>query len=425
MDRVILALLWLMVFIIPWEEWLTIVAFSTLIRLVGYIAVAMLPLALIVKPSLRRPPLALCVAGLFVVWCALSLAWSVAPDRTLGYVFTMLQLLTFAWMIWEFADTHQRQLALMNAFIMGCIVSMLAIYIEYIREGEISRDVEGRLTSAGMTGSMNENTMAVLLAMSIPVAVYLAMHPTARRRGPLQIAYWFYVPFAGIAALLTGSRAGAMAVAYAVVLTTIFVGTMVLSGAGRRKAANVLVVATFLISLVGMGIYIPRVVDPRTLARFEEWSEADTFKSRVDLWQFGYTLWKERPIQGFGAAGFLAETVNRGRLARIAHNTFIEIAADLGTVGLLIFTSWLVLVGWRVLRLPWTEMFFWMAVFGAWLFGALSGDWETSKATWCFFTLASAQAAMFARARPARPPTANAYLGAVRGGSWTMMPRPR
>src|SRR6267142_3705190 len=117
------ASLWLMVFAMPWEDAITIPGFGTSVRLVGMVALALGVLAILERGKVRRPALGHVIMILFVMMAGLSFLWSLYPEGTLIEAFSYVQLLTMVWLIWELAPDLQKQMHLMQAYVLGTFVS--------------------------------------------------------------------------------------------------------------------------------------------------------------------------------------------------------------------------------------------------------------------------------------------------------------
>src|SRR5882762_4851104 len=117
------ASLWLLVFAMPWEDALTIPGFGTSVRLIGMITVGLGLLAIFERGKIRRPALGHIMMVLFVILAGLSYLWSLYPEGTLTEAFSYVQLFTMVWLIWELAPNLQKQMRLMQAYVLGTLVS--------------------------------------------------------------------------------------------------------------------------------------------------------------------------------------------------------------------------------------------------------------------------------------------------------------
>jgi putative inorganic carbon (HCO3(-)) transporter len=151
---------------------------------------------------------------------------------------------------------------------------------------------------------------------------------------------------AGIAAALcvfatlgTVSRGGMISLGVVLVLAA------VLSGHGRRSGAVVLVVVIAAFAAVYVVAIAPNYVRDRI-------THNDGGSGRSDLWKIGWRVVQADPILGVGAGNFpivsvhyvlRPGTITRSDLIvdeqKVAHNIYLEIPAELGIVGLLLFLA--------------------------------------------------------------------------------------
>ena len=122
MNRAAFGSLWLFVFVIPWEEVARFPYAGSLGRVVGLAACLVGVLYVLIRGRVR--PLGWChvFVLLFVLWGAVGLAWSVDLTASGQRIGTYAQLGLFAWLIWELAWSRDRQLALLQAYVLGAWV---------------------------------------------------------------------------------------------------------------------------------------------------------------------------------------------------------------------------------------------------------------------------------------------------------------
>ena len=82
---------------------------------------------------------------------------------------------------------------------------------------------------------------------------------------------------------------------------------------------------------------------------------ADGMVIRRESWKIALDVWKENPVTGAGTGDYISETTqrigDRGLLFpfggyKNAHNQYLQTAATLGTMGLLVLLAWLLLPVW-------------------------------------------------------------------------------
>jgi hypothetical protein len=169
------------------------------------------------------------------------------------------------------------------------------------------------MTSAGYVQPVyvglfgDPNDMGMSLAISTPLALYLAQKTNSR------LLMLFYLGVAGTLAYtitLTNSRGSFIA------LMVIFVGLFYL----RFGLAKTAILAFAALPVVAL-------FQPERMANLVDTSSQD----RVYAWYSGLRLFVENPILGIGYEQF------KFRYVRVAHNSWIEIVAELGIVGYLIW----------------------------------------------------------------------------------------
>jgi len=385
MRSIVFVLLWCMVFVIPWEVWGSVPRLGTLVRLVGYVAVVAAFISVATRLSVRRLPLAFLALILFVGWNFMSAFWAVNPQVAMRTCVTYAMLLLFAWMIWEFCPSYEQQLGLMRAYILGSVVSLVALYWSYFF-GEISFQAKYvRYTGGGL----NPNNLSLLLALSVPIAVYLASRSSPRLKF-LRWAYWAFIPADVTGVFLTGSRGGVTAMTVGIILT------LVVAPLGKWRFKLM-----FIVCVVAASVLIPKLVSSCLLERVGEGIHSHSFANRLEIWQKGFECWLEHPAIGVGAQGYSwAATGTLQRPGQVAHNTFLQVLVDLGVVGLALYALCAALLLRCIWLMPRTECFLWLTVFAVWATGAMASSIGYHKYTWLVFALIFSQSSALCNGVP-------------------------
>jgi putative inorganic carbon (HCO3(-)) transporter len=177
-----------------------------------------------------------------------------------------------------------------------------------------------RITGMGKGLFGNPNDLAICLNMLLPLAVVLGMTSRGIRR-------WIFlggalVMFGGI--IFTYSRGGFLGI--------IFSFLFMLWKLSRRKRLRTM--ALVFVSLAVLLPVLPGSYSKRILTIFE--SESDTTGSshaRQELLMHGINQTMKRPIIGVGIGNFTIYSLH----GMVAHNSYVEIAAELGIFGLLAY----------------------------------------------------------------------------------------
>lgn len=197
---------------------------------------------------------------------------------------------------------------------------------------------EDRPRPAGPVG--DTNYFARILVLAVPVAVFLG---TEKRKRAAQIGYTLAAAIIALAILFTLSRGAMLAVAAVAVL-------LVAAGSIRLTLPSIALAALLVAAL------IPTPVGQRmaTLASIFEADETSGLDHSTDkrrqLLEVGWLMFNDHPVAGVGAGNFgahypaYANIVGwSGRdyipagLRQYPHNQYLEIAAETGVAGLLLF----------------------------------------------------------------------------------------
>ncbi len=193
------ALLVLFVFAIPLENALVLPGVGTFGRLVGLAAFAVGIFAVIEKGQLRSPLPVHLVMLAYVIWASLTYFWTVSPDDTVEEVLSYVQFLAMVWLIWELAPLPRQRVNLMQAYLVGTGVSAVGALLHIGAAAGVTRN---------STFNMNPNDIGLRLAISVPMALYLAASEKQDFRVWL---YRLHMIVASCALFMTGSRGALIA----------------------------------------------------------------------------------------------------------------------------------------------------------------------------------------------------------------------
>ena len=187
------------------------------------------------------------------------------------------------------------------------------------------------------------NFWAQALVLAFPLALW------SIRRSPTALGRWLAVGAAALiltGVLLTQSRGGAMALIVAASVWLWFQG-------GRYRLGLVILPVAVVIGVSVTG----------NTSRFEQLSQlrdpsaSTDFKGRLSENIAAFEMWKDNPVLGVGANEFpsnyrayAADIGLDARAERNAHNSYLQAAAETGTVGFLAFAAMIVTALWCGLR---------------------------------------------------------------------------
>ena len=374
--KIVFGLLCIITFLVPFEELLEIPESATGIFLIAAVALTFSVFAVLTGSRPRKLPLPLILLAVFILWCIVSLFWTVDSEQTVQSSVTYVSLLLLTWMILEFVNSQRQISWILHSYLSGCCVSLVMLFVSYIEGRSLFLPAYFRYTGGGL----NPNGLALLLDIAIIITVYLSTEATSKWKK----AYWMFVSAACIGVLLTGSRAGALALV-AAVLTIL---PMARSKTWKSVLFPIMAIA-FVIWLV------PVIVPIELLERLTEGREAGTYILRQAQWDAGIAVWRQAPIVGVGSGAFIKAVSDIGARALVAHNTFVQILTENGIVGMgLMIVTWGFLIR-MVLQLPKKEKLLWLGMGFAWTVVAMAGSKEYHKITWLLYAWIMVQSAIY------------------------------
>lgn len=373
---------WLLVFVIPWENGVVIHGLGTITRLVGIPAVGIALLAILESGVLRTLSGQHLIMASFFGWASLTYFWSFDPSATAMSIYTFFQLFLMVWLVWEFAQTHREHLLLLRAYMMGGLVSSVAALMGFFSSTGLNN---GRYT--GM--NFNAGDLAFILALAIPISLYLAI----QERRPILI--WLaglstVLAFSTI--VLTASRGSLIACIPTVVVLPFLFSKL-------RWGRNLVILVFLSLAVIGAWMFMPASSWTRLSTIGSEISSG-TLNERTLIWQIGWQVFGQAPFQGVGSEAFAGAAEHslgrasyadtqadfaQGHLA--AHNTFFSILLEEGAIGFALFAALLLTLVLSTLRLPTIDRALWLCILATWAIGACDLTYEDRKPTWLIFAL--------------------------------------
>jgi O-antigen ligase len=268
---------------------------------------------------------------LLVGWAALSVAWAedageAIPAAERIAVNAVLVMIVFA------AIRTPRDLSMvLGAFVLGAVTAVLIGLVSAPGGADA-----GRLG----TEILDPNLLAAALiaAAAICVALY------ALDRDPLiRLLTICAAMLCAVGVLLTASRGALIAITFCLVAAVLL--------AGRWRPP---VLAGGVVVLIAAAGYFTFLAPPEIRDRVTEPTKGQerTREGRTTIWQVALRAAEDKPIAGVGAGNFRVASKHYidepGALARtdeitekpaVAHNAYLEVLAELGVVGILLFVS--------------------------------------------------------------------------------------
>lgn len=368
MSSLAYAATWIFVFTVPWERVLVLPGLNIVPRLTGVLAVVAAFGLAVVSGRVRRWSAFHTAAFLFVLWSVLGVMTTNSP-KIPSKLWTFVQLFMAAWVIWELAPSMGRMRGLFLAYVCGAYVGAFDTLLMFRRQqGQFGRFA---------AGGDDPNDLAMTLALGLPMAWYLAV---TSRRPLVQWVGRCYLPIGLLAIGLTGSRGGMIATIVALLIVPLTVTR--LSPMKRAVAFALLCV-----SGVVAASYVPETLVQRLASTGTDVQDL-RFGGRFKLWVAGVQAATQKPIMGYGTAGFKsAITPILGDATQVAHNSYLSVLVEEGLVGLLLFGAMLGAVFLALLNLPSLERRFGLVLQATLGVTMLPLTWEDNKAVWVVLAL--------------------------------------
>jgi putative inorganic carbon (hco3(-)) transporter len=273
----------------------------------------------------RRAPQLIANALLLALWMQVTFAtlYAKSPQTAQGKFVEMSKGFLIALLITAMVDSERRARLLLLTLVFS--IGLLAFRSNI---GILLTMGQARIYGPGGTIEDN-NDYALLLVMTIPIAYYVARAEGNRRIRRVCYALTVMMIITVVFTLSRGGYLGLGAVAFFLALKA------------KYKLSALLIVP-----LLGLIIFAisPRQVSDRVAAiKATEYDEST--QQRLYSWNVSWRIINEHPIFGIGPRNLL-QTYDRAtdtRIARVSHNSFLQMAVDAGLPALLMFTALIVL----------------------------------------------------------------------------------
>ncbi len=190
--------------------------------------------------------------------------------------------------------------------------------------------------TGGTRGSLDPNDFGAILVSIIPLALWLGS-----TSGPFRKVLWYGAAMLMVGAIAPTASRGALIGLATVGLVLILIGTT-----GYKRI--------FMGGFVALAILLfTTVVNDAQMARFGAIGGDDDYnvssgEGRIAIWKRGIVWTIKRPT-GYGLDNFPIYFGWLNGKEKAAHNSFVQIAVELGVAGLILF----VLIYWRGLKDGW------------------------------------------------------------------------
>ena len=261
----------------------------------------------------------------FLIWLLglLFVPIAVSREDSFRVLFDpLIKILLIFILLIHLVDTRARLRSLLQIMV-GCGFLYAFSAINTYLSGGFGESFDKRIRGWGTLIS-NPNDLACLLDLMLPLAMFLAL----TQRGWVRLFYFAFVVLAAVSVILTFSRSGFLALLAAG-------GTMIwkLSQGHRWRMLGGTLVLVIVLLLAMPGTYRARlatIINPATDTTFSAQGRQGTMLRAAQL-----AL--RHPLLGLGIGNFHIYSIGELR----AHNSYLEIAAELGVLG---FVAYLIFI---------------------------------------------------------------------------------
>jgi O-antigen ligase len=417
------------VFSVPWENAVHLGGLGRGSKFLGLALAFVWAGSVLLRRRLRDPDGFQKAYFLLVAWSGLTFYWSIDAGASTSGFLTYAQLLLMVYIIWDLCETETAIETALQAYVLGAYIASFSIVLEFLSAPDARFPEHERLRGLGT----EVDGIALIVAIAVPAAWYLAASPTHQQGSPgRRFLNFAYVPVGLFAVVITGTRGATLALLPAAIF-------IFWSLRHARPSHRLAALGTLVAAILVLVVYAPRGplarIQTATTAT-ELGSEGSALSGRWGIWVESSHAFLDRPVFGAGldahraaVSGGLDEIRTFRITEKEAHNTYISVLVETGIVGFVIFATMIVIVIKRIRRLSGWRAWYWSAQVSVLAIGAMSLSLEESKSIWIFLSLCVATSAV-AGSRAAAPAPIDAPVagrGAVGGASrWQPAPqRPR
>lgn len=305
---------------------------ATMVGLVGATAIKLVNYRVLLYPHTI-------LMVILIIWVNLSVSYSsyfVHVDPVKGQLTqadileTFNKIVVFYFFAALLIDTRKKLEWLIYAFALIAFYYTYWANVMYLTGQFWLFGINGRLGGMPKSVYFDENYLAMIYVLATPVFYYIGV---AQKFMIMRYAVWMIVPLSWHALFLTGSRGALLSVG--VVVIYIFFRSY------YKKASIGIIVGLIIATIYQSGVLLNRVdetVEEANKAESTVASEEAALDPRLLSWMVGFQIMNDHPIFGVGVANFIMAFPDYSNTKRhVAHNTFVQFAANCGIITGLIY----------------------------------------------------------------------------------------
>jgi len=327
------------------------------LMLIGILLLWWIKITVDLRLDVNIPPAALPILALLLLGIVQSIAftggdgqrWSLSMDvEATRQTLTILFFLAFAFIVASnFLVTRERLLRLANALtIFGAALAAFALVQHFAWNGSF---YWLRPTTQSVFGPfVNRNHFAGYMAMLMPVPLALILHVV---RGHSRLLFGFAAALMGTAAIISNSRSGVISLAGSMVFM------MILKKRDTVRVSTIGPVAIVALAVIAGVLWIgaSEILEHFGDAVDQLVQSGTPDVGRATIWQGTLNAIRHHPVLGVGLGALVTvfptyETVPSLLRINYAHNDYLQILAEAGTLGGIIVVWFIAVVLFGVYR---------------------------------------------------------------------------
>ena len=261
----------------------------------------------------------------FTLFAFFSMIWSVSVDTSIGRVvsYVLLFALLISGSMFKYTEQEMKRIKYALAWSSRLTAVVMLIFAEYVR---------GRFRLMGIIEE-DPNYLCAYLAFGVIYAIGILTTKNnlwKRIFAVAELIVYFYL------VLISGSRGGLLAIVAAIVVYFLTYGDKEIRHIGRKIVLIVLVALIMIVMIDDLPDYLKLRFTIANVVEDGGSGRTDLWKQTFDLFASGNTF---RQLFGVGTATVAWCFSNYGYSeVNVTHNMFIETLAELGVIGLILYS---------------------------------------------------------------------------------------
>lgn len=261
--------------------------------------------------------------GLFSL---LSIFWSENQNYAFSKNITLIQLILLAFVIYNIIDTELKVIKAFNAIYLGGYIMILYALKDY----GISGLIDGLVTGTRLGGDINqENAFGLYCGITFIIAIYHYMYHKNNIHIVLSILPLLF-------AISSGSRKS---------IFVLLIGFIILYYYKNRSNKFLKTMIIIIILFMSFQFVSSLPIFSNTFRRLHGLLNIFTDEGVVDnstlvrkeMIEFGFKLFKERPLFGYGTEQYGIQYLKHFGIVRPSHNNYVQLLVSFGIIG---FSLW-------------------------------------------------------------------------------------